>query len=432
MRRSSIFKRLGRKASGVCRRWSRPQRVRDAERGQSLVMVLLLMFGMVAFLGLVIDGGGVFLDRRRSQDAADGAAYAGARKLALRPDDSTTSELAVWDNVVNYASANGVASASDVTATFIDQSGRDICRIHLDCGGVPASPLATGVRVTTTLHLPLYFIKLAIGTETIPVSAVAAVQSGPPAVGTKLMPMSLPFPCEYDPTDPDACTLEYDQPYVLMGNSLLPGGFQWASYDCQSSSPDIVQFLTLQKTSGPVMADRSDAYYNALNPTQWNTPPPSPNPWICSGPGVQPDNNISTALDCWVDLYRTGCWQPPWGPRPADNTWIVPVHDHDNGLTGSNAKYHTVMFAEFQLRGYWFGNNQCNWVGKTSQSCNPNKNELPSELARCATTQDPSAPPGEKMKCIMGEFLQEVTDLEILAGRCNFNGVDICGMGLSQ
>ncbi len=395
----------------------------DSERGQSLVIIVLLMFGMIAFLGLVIDGGGVFMDRRRAQDASDGAAYAGARELALRPDDSAASEQAVWNNVVDYAKANGVASASDVTATFLDGSGTDICQINQNCFGVPTDPLATGVRVTTTLDLQLYFISLIIGKQPIPVSAVAAVQSGPPAVATNLMPMTLPFPCDYDPYHPEACSLQTGQPYVLMGNSLLPGGFQWTSYDCASSSVDIFEYLTLQKPSTAVMADQSDKYYNPLNPTQYNTPPPSPNPWICSGPGVQPNNNISDALNCWIHL-DSGCWDPSWGPKPPDNTWTVPVYDHDNGQTGSNAKYHTVMFAEFQLLGYWFGNNQCNWVGNPIQDNCPNQvSDLPLQLQGCANSNN---------KCIMGQFLKKVTDLEIFAGRCNTIGINICGMSLSQ
>ncbi|MCL4489192.1 MAG: Tad domain-containing protein [Chloroflexi bacterium] len=409
----------------------------DSERGQSLVIIVLLMFGMIAFLGLVIDGGGVFMDRRRAQDASDGAAYAGARQLALRPDDSAASERAVWNNVVDYAKANGVASASDVTATFLDGSGTDICQINQNCFGVPTDPLATGVRVTTTLDLQLYFISLIIGKQPIPVSAIAAVQSGPPAVATNLMPMTLKWPCDtYDPNNPDNCPkLTYGVPYVLMGSPQLPGGFQWTSYDCASSSQDIFQYLTLQKPRTAVMADQSDTYYNPLNPTQYNTPPPSPNPWICSGPGVQPDSSISTALDCWINL-ASGCWQPSWGPEPPDNTWTVPVYDQNNGQTGSNAMYHTVMFAEFKLLGYWFGNNQCNWVGKTgAQSCNPNQPDLQTyapELYTCATTQDPNAPPGQKMKCIMGMFLKKVTDLQIFAGKCNTIGINICGMSLSQ
>lgn len=48
------------------------------ERGQALIVIALALVALVAIAGLVIDGGNVFLDRRRAQNAADSAALASA------------------------------------------------------------------------------------------------------------------------------------------------------------------------------------------------------------------------------------------------------------------------------------------------------------------------------------------------------------------
>jgi len=48
------------------------------ERGQALVIIAIAIVLLVAVLGLVVDGGNVFLDRRKAQGAADSAALAAA------------------------------------------------------------------------------------------------------------------------------------------------------------------------------------------------------------------------------------------------------------------------------------------------------------------------------------------------------------------
>lgn len=48
------------------------------ERGQALIVVVLAIIGIAGMVGLVVDGGNVFLDRRNAQNAADSAALSAA------------------------------------------------------------------------------------------------------------------------------------------------------------------------------------------------------------------------------------------------------------------------------------------------------------------------------------------------------------------
>ena len=53
-------------------------RIRSTKRGQALIVIALALAGLIGILGLVVDGGNAFLDRRKAQNAADAAVLAGA------------------------------------------------------------------------------------------------------------------------------------------------------------------------------------------------------------------------------------------------------------------------------------------------------------------------------------------------------------------
>ena len=52
--------------------------IKHKERGQALIVVVLAIVGLAGMVGLVVDGGNAFLDRRNAQNAADSAALAAA------------------------------------------------------------------------------------------------------------------------------------------------------------------------------------------------------------------------------------------------------------------------------------------------------------------------------------------------------------------
>src|SRR5215211_4930250 len=52
--------------------------INRSEPGQALIVIALVIVGIVGMIGLVVDGGNAFQDRRRAQNAADSAALASA------------------------------------------------------------------------------------------------------------------------------------------------------------------------------------------------------------------------------------------------------------------------------------------------------------------------------------------------------------------
>jgi Flp pilus assembly protein TadG len=80
------------------------------ERGQVLVLFALGLTAFVFVLALILDGGRVYAERRRTQNAADAAATAGAS--ALTTSNPALSLVAVQTAACKAAKANGFGSGS--------------------------------------------------------------------------------------------------------------------------------------------------------------------------------------------------------------------------------------------------------------------------------------------------------------------------------
>jgi hypothetical protein len=98
---------------------------KKASRGQALILIVFALVGMIAMVGLAVDSGNAFADRRNAQSAADNAALAGAlQKVQTDPTG--------WiDNATNMAASNGY---SDNGVTSVDVYVMDDPNIQ-GCGG---------------------------------------------------------------------------------------------------------------------------------------------------------------------------------------------------------------------------------------------------------------------------------------------------------
>jgi len=89
----------------------------ENDSGQALVLVALFLLGLIAMLALVLDGGNIYLQRRRMQNAADAGAMAGVRVLALNGTSASAraaaQEYAVTRNGAH--SADVIIDASSIT-----------------------------------------------------------------------------------------------------------------------------------------------------------------------------------------------------------------------------------------------------------------------------------------------------------------------------
>lgn len=90
-----------------------------SEKGQALVLIVFAIIGMVALVGLAMDGGQTFSDRRQSQNAADGAALVAALTYQKNIDQGRSPLQNVVINALSATQTNGYSSANSVV-TVVD------------------------------------------------------------------------------------------------------------------------------------------------------------------------------------------------------------------------------------------------------------------------------------------------------------------------
>ncbi len=119
------------------------------ERGQTLVILALGITALMLMVGLAIDVGQAYNDRRDMQTAADAAALAGAQQLC--DGKGQTAALTAADSV---GKANG-ATLVEAVATL--------------------GTTARSMQVTTRTQAPTYFFRI-VGINSVPIAAHATAQ----------------------------------------------------------------------------------------------------------------------------------------------------------------------------------------------------------------------------------------------------------------
>ena len=129
------------------------------DRGQILVIFVLALVAIIAGVGLVIDGGFAFAQRRAEQNAADLAAFAGANAL-LNGQNETAAALATAADNGYVDGANGVSVDVGVTSTTVKV---DITAPHANYfAGVVGQPTwDVSVTATALAGIPTKFSGIA-------------------------------------------------------------------------------------------------------------------------------------------------------------------------------------------------------------------------------------------------------------------------------
>ena len=156
----------------------------NGERGQTIVIAALAMIPLLLLSGLVIDGGNAFSQQRRTQNAMDAAADAGAVVLVQNLPFTSRGQAAPRTDADVKAQIIAVAKSNDVedpvpTAVYTDILGNRLDPVVQvgSLGGSAPPAAAYGVEVTGSIRFGTFFAGIA-GMTGFTASAKATAVAG--------------------------------------------------------------------------------------------------------------------------------------------------------------------------------------------------------------------------------------------------------------
>lgn len=139
-----------------------------APRGQILVMFAFMLTSLLGALGLAVDLGVAFSQRRTMQSAADAGAYAGARIVSKSTIGAPLMAQSEVEAVVKK-NAMKLGTIGSITCNYVSDDGTNVGPCT---GAVPGT--ATGVEVTVQESHPTFFIRVVPGApNSVTTSALA-------------------------------------------------------------------------------------------------------------------------------------------------------------------------------------------------------------------------------------------------------------------
>jgi len=284
-----------------------------SERGQSLVLVALMMVGLLAFVGLALDGGQVFEMRRQVQNAADAGALAGVNEVA------TGQNALVYYRIYQYTigNANVGNRATMFNAEYFDSSGTRYSGKVPIAPGVPP-PLGTDCITVTAQRKFNTLIISFLGFNDMTVSASATGCFGQtPHLTTPIWPMAA-----YNQGFTKYAT------YTLYGDGKAQAGrFTWLSFDGSNAQVDLWTKLQSGGYRGPFQV--------------YNTDP-------CDGSGQANIASVNSA-NCFKGLPAAASDQQA-AEKQLGQIVVIGIYDSAQ-VNGSNSFYHVIGFGAFKIVG---------------------------------------------------------------------------------
>lgn len=300
-----------------------------------LVLFALTLTVLLLAVGLVIDGGYALAQRRASQNASDLAALAGARVIAewISGDTTNGTDATVQNAIATTVTANGgsaVVFGAPNGPQYVSDSGAQLG--YVGAGSIPAG--AVGVTVNSSRSWNPFFLGLA-GFSNWSAGADATARGGYSAGGPSgnVFPagISLAFFQTYPFCSGPVGSSPDCQPQQLTpGNLNVPGGFGWLKFGCDGFG------------LGQVPPANIGGCQNNVPFLDTEIGPPSQSFGCCTKVGLPgspdkigslPGNKVSADCSYYINNGITV---------------TVPVWDQAGG-TGSNAWYHIIGFAGFQI-----------------------------------------------------------------------------------
>ena len=386
---------LGRARSSRRRRTFASQITQQKRRGQALIIVAIAMVVLIAIVGLAIDGGSIYLQRRAAQNAVDGASLAGTRTMLLayentqwgndgdELDGDADQEDQILADIVEYATVNGVLS-STVQAYFVDDSksivsaavgelgptgvptcgtvtGLPLCQVGQN-GLVPWSAAtrpsgARGIIVKGRAQTSSFFLGI-FGYDKVAATANATAFMGP---ASGLGSDGALLPVGFFTATQNLERLVPGRTYILIdGDSrYTSGNWGWVAFNGDGNANVTDAWIDCGYNPALETQDEWNRFCSRQNnvhgygPTEYWTGWPAPS----DGPFYRPDVQWGYGADGWWLMGSTGTTRSNCEDlaavvedlvhhNPPD--FLVPIFDAWTG-SGSSTKFHLLTPAWFRI-----------------------------------------------------------------------------------
>ena len=406
-------------------------RLRGVLRGQTLAVVAFMMLGLLALVGLALDGGSMFGQRRQSQNAADGAAIAGTRLMlgmyvemarhnATDVDGSGFQERAILTAIETYAEKHRInidPASGDLEAYFVNEAkqivsvgwGRDGCGGAQPCKVgdnliVPWTYGAKGIIVRAGSYAPAYFMAI-FGTDQV--SAVASATAFMGVATSTMMEMGV-MPIGFFMEKEEIEELVPGQEYTLIEGSTSHGSGNWGYVDWNGNGNPAGMVNTW------LMCGFNPGVSTAQHWAQWC--PPYPDDTDGMGPTMYwqgPSDALggpfekaalewpSAPDEWWWIAGSTGTTNSTCQffeditPMMLNREYLIPMFDPDVVGSGQNTKFHLLGFGWFRIT-------------EADVQCHPNQPNPGPPPGPNTPTPTP-APNDEAHWRIKGEYLSRFT-----------------------
>jgi hypothetical protein len=280
------------------------------------VLFALSLTVMVVAVGLVIDAGNAFANRRDAQNTADLAALAGTKAVTdyyttVPQPALATAGLDVYDAIQANTLANG-CRATDATpctwsADYVDRNMSPVGTVTAS-GAMPSG--AQGVQVKIARQPATFFLGVIGQTKwDVGTSAMALVAKPGELPAGQVLPIGTNPPVPFDA----------GKEYVLANTAddkknPGPGNFGWLSWTGQNATGILA--TSICTPNNPALSFPVD---------------------IVGEPGKHNGDDVRACLDKWI---------------ASGATVLIPVYDSCEPCNGNNASYHVTGMAAFVLTGY--------------------------------------------------------------------------------
>lgn len=336
-----------------------------AQSGQVLVLAAAAMVGLLALVGLIVDGGNAYAQQRITQNGVDASSEAGAvvlmQKLVGVPgrDDAAVNTAVQTVAGSNQLATPVLACYTDLTGTPLDASGAAVtdCTTAAQVGGgtIPSCAAcpgksAAGVRVYGSRSFGT-FVARVVGISSFNASATATAIAGyVNALPGAVIPVTFPlFATGCDGSgNAEPVVPQEDWPTTAAHPLAIP---------LCKNGPGNVGWIDWEPPAGG-SSELADAIRNSTNP-----PITTPKWYHIAATGSISGSQVQTAMEFWYDktvmlpIFNATCslnpndvplnWSPT-NPIGAVSDCAGAGGTLDTG-SGTNQWYFLVGFAAFHL-----------------------------------------------------------------------------------